>query len=279
LVIAAEGALSYLPFAALVSSAESRKYLVDNYIISVIPSLSAVDFNRPERGKWKPTTPRLLTAFADPDLSGFKLRVQSAADAPNAEPDEKLQPLTLGANEANAVATLFKGKEKVYLRTEANDQRASADAATSTFLLFSTPIRLGDDAPSAVGIALSKGGQSDGFLGTEEIFNLKLNAELVLLSGAYTVPDKLSSGEGVNLLTGGLLYAGTESVALSLWRVNDPSRVQFTESLFAALKSQIAGGYLDKADALHRAQLKLRQNKATSHPFHWAAFVLAGDWF
>jgi CHAT domain-containing protein len=282
LIIAPDGPLCYLPFSALVTSGEkgTQRYLIDDHIVSTLPSLSAIEFGREGRGKWKAATSRVLTAFAEPDLSNFKLKVNSASDTPNREAGESLLPLSHGANEVASAAALFKGKDKVYLRLEANVTQALLPANASPLLLFSTPIRLGDDEPSAVGIALSKGAQSeDGFLGPEEIVNLKLNAELVVLSGGYAVPEKLTTGEGYVTLSRGLLYAGAKSVALSLWRVNAPSRVELTESLFANLKTQMAGGNLDKAAALRNAQLKLRQNKATVHPFHWGAFVLAGDWF
>ena len=103
---------------------------------------------------------------------------------------------------------------------------------------------------------------------------LKLNADLVTLSACRTGLGQLLRGEGMIGLTRSFLYAGAESVVVSLWNVNDIA----TASLMKAFYKNLQRG-LAKDDALRQAKLELLkgQQPAWRHPYYWAAFVLVGD--
>src|SRR6266851_3257916 len=112
-----------------------------------------------------------------------------------------------------------------------------------------------------------------------EIFDLRLNADLVVLSACETAGGKMSRGEGIVGLTTAFLFAGSRSVIASLWNVNDESTSLFMESFYKGLK---AG--LPKAEALRQARLETMQRHAKSavtgeeeslaSPYFWAPFIL-----
>ena len=125
---------------------------------------------------------------------------------------------------------------------------------------------------------------SDGLLTFKEIFDLKLNADLVILSacdtaGMATIGASRDAGvtTGGNFALDGLVRAfvgaGARSVIASHWPVPDD---------FNATK-RLIGGLLDAAPgvpiaaALEQAQEKLMDDPQTSHPFYWAAFIILGD--
>jgi CHAT domain-containing protein len=93
----------------------------------------------------------------------------------------------------------------------------------------------------------------------------------VVLSACQTGKGKLEKGEGVSGLSRAFLYAGAESVVVSLWNINDKSTALFMGYFYEYL----ARGE-SKSQALRLAKLKMQQSKY-SHPYHWAAFILIGD--
>ena len=116
-----------------------------------------------------------------------------------------------------------------------------------------------------------------------EIFNLRLNADLVVLSACETARGQMSRGEGIVGLTSAFLFAGSDSVVASLWNVNDESTSLFMESFYTSLKRG-----LSKADALRDARLETMRKQIKSavtgeqeslaSPYFWAPFVLIGEW-
>jgi CHAT domain-containing protein len=108
-----------------------------------------------------------------------------------------------------------------------------------------------------------------------EIFNLRLNAELVVLSACETAGGKMSRGEGIVGLTSAFLFAGSRSVVASLWNVNDESTSLFMKSFYTSLKNGRS-----KADALREARLETMRMQIKSavtgeqewlaSPYFWA---------
>jgi CHAT domain-containing protein len=128
------------------------------------------------------------------------------------------------------------------------------------------------------GIVLSmfdeKGNPQDGFLRAHEIFNLKLPAELVVLSACQTGLGKEVKGEGLVSLTRGFMYAGAPRVVVSLWSVNDRA----TAELMARFYRGMLKDKLRPAAALHAAQVSLMKERGWESPYYWAAFTLQGEW-
>lgn len=114
----------------------------------------------------------------------------------------------------------------------------------------------------------------DGFLRLHEIYNLKLPAELIVLSACQTALGKEVKGEGLLGLTRGFMYAGTPRVVASLWQVNDAATADLMKRFYQGMPRD----GLHPAAALREAQLALWKKKPTQAPYFWAAFVLQGEW-
>ncbi|HEY2933255.1 MAG TPA: tetratricopeptide repeat protein [Acidobacteriota bacterium] len=113
----------------------------------------------------------------------------------------------------------------------------------------------------------------DGLLQAYEIFDLKLNADLVVLSACETGLGKEVKGEGLLGLTRAFLYAGAQSVMVSLWKVSDRSTAELMASFYRHLQEK----GMTKAEALRKAQLNLINQGRYAAPFYWAPFVLVGE--
>ena len=117
------------------------------------------------------------------------------------------------------------------------------------------------------------GGREDGVLRLNEIFNLKLDSDLVVLSACQTGMGKMVRGEGIVGLTRGFLYAGAPRVVVSLWEVNDTAVPEFMQKFYAGIKVGAS-----PADALRAAKLAMLHGAAPlyTHPYYWAPFVAIG---
>ncbi|MCA1850050.1 MAG: CHAT domain-containing protein, partial [Acidobacteria bacterium] len=103
---------------------------------------------------------------------------------------------------------------------------------------------------------------------------LKLNADLVVLSGCRTALGKEISGEGLVGLTRGFIYAGSPRVVASLWRVNDRATAALMRQFYEGM---LTGG-LRPAAALRAAQVSMLKDRRWAPPQYWAAFTLQGEW-
>ena len=105
-----------------------------------------------------------------------------------------------------------------------------------------------------------------------EVFDLKLNADLVVLSACKSGLGKKIRGEGLTGLARAFLCAGTNSVLVSLWNVNDHSTSDFMTNFYRNMENQ----KMNKAEALKSARLQMIRSQKYSHPYYWAPFVLIG---
>jgi CHAT domain-containing protein len=119
----------------------------------------------------------------------------------------------------------------------------------------------------------SEGSARNGFLTTQDVFKLKLRAELVAISSCKSGLGKNIRGEGMVGLTRGFMYAGAARVLVSLWDVND----QATSELMAKFYKGIFERHLSPAAALRDAQLSMANSSKWKEPFYWAGFVLQGE--
>src|SRR4029077_7941258 len=129
------------------------------------------------------------------------------------------------------------------------------------------------------GIVLSlvdeRGQAQDGFLRLHEIYNLKLSADLVVLSACQTGLGKEIKGEGLVGLTRGFMYAGAPRVVASLWKVDDKATAELMRRFYSGMLGPAA---LRPAAALRSAQVDLWKTRGWENPYYWAAFTLQGEW-
>ena len=110
-----------------------------------------------------------------------------------------------------------------------------------------------------------------GRLSLFDLYDLELNAELVMLSGCGTGLSEVRGGDEIVGLARGLLYAGARSVGVTLWDVNDKTTAELVRAFYRELVETDA----DPARALRRAARHLRDSHP--HPYYWAPFVLIGS--
>jgi len=119
-----------------------------------------------------------------------------------------------------------------------------------------------------------KGNPVNGFLRLTDIFNLKLSAELVVLSACQTGLGQNIQGEGMVGLTRGFMYAGAKRVVVSLWSVDDEGTALLMQRFYQVMLQK----GLAPAAALRAAQLEMLQQNKWKAPYYWAAFNLQGEW-
>ncbi len=277
LIIVPDDILFYFPFEILVTEIEKDKvhYLVERYPIAYSSSASLLN---PEFRKAGTASGDLL-AFGNPyfgegQKKGFLDWVSSAIQYRSIFRDDKFLPLPNAELEVKAIAEKF-NNPIVYIGREATEKRFKESASDFKFIHVATHHVLNDKQPMYSKILLAQGTEKieDGYLQTYEVYNLKLNADVVVLSGCNTGLGKLRRGEGMIGITQAFLYAGVPSAVVSLWQVDDESTAYLMKNFYKYLKE----GY-NKTQALQKAKIELIQSSDWKRdPFYWGAFVLNGD--
>jgi CHAT domain-containing protein len=278
LIIIPDGHLHYLPFETLVADESKIRFLVEDYKMSYAPSASSL-INLLER-KRKVNDKKDLLAFADP-VYVFQKMPESEINAGRILREFYLEkgfafyPLKYSSREVKQIAKLFeKPYRDIYIGKKAREEILKKLSLTDYKIIhFATHGLLDEDVAGRSGLVLTLDDDpaEDGFYQVREIYNTRLNADLVVLSACQTGKGKLEKGEGVSGLSRAFLYAGAESVVVSLWNINDKSTALFMNHFYNYLTRGEP-----KVQALRLAKLKMQQSKY-SHPYHWAAFVLIGD--
>ncbi|HVG06697.1 MAG TPA: CHAT domain-containing tetratricopeptide repeat protein [Thermoanaerobaculia bacterium] len=286
LVIVADGVLQYIPFATLPDPedpAGSEPLLIGHEIVS-LPSASVLDVQRRVLAV-RPRAEKAVAILADPVFSTSDSRLPrlpnpGAGRSPSPGAAERFQRLAGTGREARAIAELI-DPGQVFLALGARASRATAlsgDLAGYRAVHFATHGRIDPETPRLSFLALSmfdeKGQPQEGSLSLSDVYNLELDADLVVLSGCETALGREIRGEGLMGLTQGFFYAGAERVMASLWLVEDRATAELMSRFYRAmLKNR-----LPPAAALRSAQLSIRGDPRWQDPFYWAPFVLQGDW-
>jgi CHAT domain-containing protein/predicted negative regulator of RcsB-dependent stress response len=330
LLIVADGALQYIPFAALPepsagvsnqSSDESTRTpnngirknygqpLAIEHEVVVLPSALTLAVLRREIAGRKPA-PRTIAVLADPVFDRGDERVRVALSQQKAgQPGTDLQARAVSANRRSEIERSaresgwgegelrigrlpFTRKEAQVIadlvpesgRRQALDFEASRAIANSAELSqyrvvhFATHGFLNGVHPELSGLVLSlvneQGQEQDGFLRAHEVYNLKLPAELVVLSGCRTGLGKEIKGEGLVGMTRAFMYAGAARVLVSLWDINDKATAEFMSRFYRAM---LGNEQMRPAAALRAAQVSMWKEKLWPSPYYWAAFVLQGE--
>lgn len=188
--------------------------------------------------------------------------------------------------EADQIGKLVKAsgsQADLWLDLEASEGNLETrDLSRYQFLHIATHGLLNAERPQFTGLVLSLVGNKndDGFLRTDEVFNLRLGSPLVILSACETGLGKQKRGEGVMGLTRAFMYAGAPTVGVSLWSVADKSTADLMTDFYKRLLAPgaSASSVVTPSSAMRGAQLAMIAGKKHSAPFYWAPFVLVGDW-
>lgn len=245
LQIVPHGALHYLPFHAL---HDGTRYLLESYEMSYLPGADLLRYCTHQRSSLQQVAPAQILQQSVVLGHSFDNRLPHTVD------------------EAQQVAHLTGGQ--AYLDTYATTATVRTVAEQCRLLHFATHGDFRNDNPLFSGLALD-----DGWLTTLDIFNLRLNASLVTLSACQTGRHVIGGGDELLGLMRAFLYAGANSLVVTLWSVEDCS----TATLMAQFYTHLMGG-ATKGAALRQAQLAcLHGDQRHAHPFFWAPFFLVGD--
>jgi CHAT domain-containing protein/predicted negative regulator of RcsB-dependent stress response len=233
LLVVPHGILHAVPFQALF---DGEQYLIDSFSVSYAPSATIFGLcqSRPSSSS----------------TSSLVLGVPDAA-----------APLVV--DEAKSVADAIPGAE-LFLGASATAKVLQDKGPDSRFIHIATHGYFRQDDPMFSGIRLG-----DGILSLYDLYQLKLPADLITLSGCATGLSVVADGDELVGLVRGLIYSGSQSALLTLWDVNDRSTARFMSLFYGRLAA-----CTNKAAALRRATLQLRGEYP--HPYYWAPFMLLG---
>ena len=280
-----------------------RPPLIVNHEIITLPSASVIGVMRKELAG-RAVAPKMLAVIADPVFTADDERAKIS----------KVKMAKAGSNETAARGIIHEdaktsGDQKIsgglkiprlpFTHQEADQIFALAPKNTSfratdfkasratvtdpelgkyRYLHFATHGLLDSEKPGLSSLVLSmldeQGNPQDGFFRANELYNLKLPAELVVLSACQTGLGKEIKGEGLVGLTRGFMYAGAARVIVSLWSVNDKATAELMTKLY---QSMLQKGE-SPAAALRSAQVAMWKQKQWNAPYYWAAFTLQGEW-
>lgn len=261
-IIIPDGKLYYVPFEALIShkpkEGETFKdlpYLVHSY-----------DF------RYHVSATLMKEGIAHARMKAEK---KFAAFAPiEFNPSLNLPSLTGSETEARYAAQQMSGE--YLIRDDATESVFKNMAADFAVLHLATHAVIDDEFPLKSRLLFSSTGDTlnDGVLHSYELYNLPLRAGLVTLSACNTGAGKLEEGEGVISLARAFMYAGSQSLLMSLWPASDKG----SQLIMKFFYEELSDGK-NKAEALRTAKVRYLQeaDEVSADPFLWSNFVLVGD--
>ncbi len=243
---------------------------------------------------------RLVAVLADPVFDGDDSRVmmpggmraadllppeesdlnQALRDVSEGRSEISLPRLSSSLREAKAIEDLTPAGERMISTGFAASLEKVTGGGLSNFCIihFATHGIFDDEHPELSGLILSRvdenGRRRNSFLRADEIYNLRLNADLVVLSACRTGLGHNVTGEGILGITRAFMYAGSRSVVASLWKVNDEATAELMERFYGAMFKD----GLPPSAALRAAKEAMWKQEHWRSPYYWAAFVMQGEY-
>ena len=276
-ILVPDGPLGYIPFDALLTAApedandfKSYPYLIQQHQFSYSYSATLLREMRNKKHRQEPQ--KDFVAFA-PFYNGDTTLLAGMYSYDDLMRKD-LQPLAFSGPEVAAAAKLMRGE--TVAGAAATEARFTATAGNYRILHLATHGRADNRVGDYAFLAFTeiKDSLENELLYVKDLYNLQLNADLVVLSACETGIGKLQRGEGIISLARAFAYAGAKSIVTSLWSVNDKSTSELMRFFYRELKHG-----KDKDEALRLARLRFLKESTVknSHPFFWAAFVPVGD--
>ena len=256
--------LFLVPFAAL-QNKQDKKFLIEKHTISIAPSihvLQLTDEKKRQLNSQPSRKDKSMVVVGNPTMPKIVLNAGA--------PAEQLEALPGADKEAREIAEIF--NTKAITGDGATKAAVTQQMAQANYIHLATHGLLEDldDKAKIPGtIALAPVGKDDGLLSANEVLNMKLQADLVVLSACETGRGRIT-GDGLIGLPRAFISAGTPSIVVSLWRVSDESTAFMMPEFYRQL-----GKHNDKAVALRKAMLETM--KKYPNPRDWSAFLLIGE--
>ncbi|MBS9396148.1 MAG: tetratricopeptide repeat protein [Dolichospermum sp. OL03] len=258
-----QGQLFLIPFPALQNA--DGKYLIEKHTILTAPAIQVLDLTHQQKLKPRPADLQTALVVGNPTMPKVTTKL---SDSP-----QQLSNLPAAEVEAKEIAKLF--KTEAFIGKQAIKAKILSKLSQAKIIHLATHGLLDDfkglGVPGAVALAPSGNGElNDGLLTANEILDLKLNADLTVLSACDTGGGKIT-GDGVIGLSRSLITAGTPSVIVSLWSVPDSPTAELMTEFYRNWQQR----KLNKAQALRQAMLTTMEKHP--NPKDWAAFTLIGE--
>lgn len=244
LIIATDDIFSFLPFETLITKKNSEEYLLLSSEVSYAYSMSFLQMNR--------------------DVIR-KPRKKFLGIAPISFKYDSLTRLNSTKKEVFDANLLFKGDLLVdELATKQNFNDFCYD-----YSIIHLATHADASNKKSPWIAFK-----DEKIVLKELYNIKIQADLVTLSACNTSLGEIVNGEGVLSLARGFFYSGANSVVSTLWNVNDRSSAMIMEDFYKNLKNGKR-----KSESLRQAKINYLQthSQEEASPYYWSSYILIGD--
>ncbi len=299
IAVVPDGILGFIPFESLILP--DGKYLIEKYDIKYAPSLTVLNYieNRQYSARndilafggavYKPGTYKRDMSLSDRFMKYLQSQTVISMNRGD-DLSSKYRDIGFGGwknlpfslNEVKAISAIYPSSRiesgKSVNESLVKSLSKSGELAKYRIIHFATHGIAVPEIPELSAIVLSepgKGDREDGYLTLKEISELKLNADLVVLSACETGLGKIYAGEGVVGLTQAFLIAGANGVIATLWQVNDIASMEFMKTFYTYVKNGVP-----YSTALTQTKRDFISGKAGGGkykaPFYWAPFVYYG---
>lgn len=270
LIIVPDGGLSYIPFDALLSEIpaqpaafKTHAYLLRTYSISYCYSATLLQEMQAKQHNPNNT----FLAFAPQFGDGYQAEVRGKR--------YNLSPLMHNTPEVQRAQAVLK-TGKILTGADATEANFKQIGANYRIVHFATHGMANNEFPDYSLLAFTeiKDTIENEYLYVNDLYNMELNADLVVLSACETGIGKMQRGEGIMSLARGFSYAGAKSIFTTLWSVNDQATAQIVENFYLHIAE---GKTKDEALQLARLDFIAQSTDETAHPFLWSPYILIGD--
>jgi CHAT domain-containing protein len=284
LIIVPDGILFNLPFESLVSGSSERSgitYVNDSYMVSYAPSASSLCWPQSRSKLQYPKDIFAVGIWAYPsdDDPNSNVGLRTAGSILNElykRSGFRLGPIPYVREELNNLKRRYPSSKSDYLLEEKATETAVKNANLADYRVIHLACHaLSDDSyplRSALVLVPSSEGNDDGFLQLSELYDLKTNADLVVLSACDTNSGKVTPNEGLLGMPRIFLYTGAHSTISTLWSVHDRASAQLMDFFYE--NYQIG---LGKAKSLQVAK-QMMYRSSYPHPYYWASYILTGEY-
>jgi CHAT domain-containing protein len=278
------------PAASVFDNYQAAAWLPKSYSLTRLPSVSSLRALRVFAAAGEAKEP--FIGFGDPilngdagDLRGLELASVYRGTTADIDQVRNLPELPDTADELKRIAQYLRAPaDKIYLRERATETvLKNTDLTNSRVVAFATHGLVGGEISGLAEPALvlsppdEATEEDDGLLKASEVAQLKMNADIIMLSACNTASGDELGAEGLSGLARAFIYAGARSLLVSHWSVESTSAAELTTGMFDAMSADKSIG---RSEALQMSMVDLMTDKERSyysHPAFWAPFSLVGD--
>lgn len=267
LIIVRDGQLHLLPFDALLDS--DGKYIVEGRRVIYSPSATTLFLQRTIRQRREQVAGVLAVGDVPYDRSGLKQQAITRGHTFN-----ELLNLPSSKGEALIATAAFPNPSSILLLGDNATETAAKKAADRTIVHLAVHAIANEARPerSALVLLSDAAHDEDGFLQASEVVQLRLSADLVVLSACDTAVGPVGGQEGISTLSRAFLLAGAKTVVSTLWSIDDNTTLVLMKEFYAQLRN--GNDPVAALTTAKRQMLKALGSEAL--PYYWAGFTVEG---